>query len=191
MNGNFNLRNAISSEIFFKEDVNKYCSRHGRFQFPRPARRGEGQGRGVHSFVTTTLQLQCYDACKIFFTEPLNQPRNANYMSHFPGYLLLACAVIVFTGCQHSLAPLTAWQQPLAANNPLIYAGVVLNAETAIQPPLPAVTARPGLLGVDSLASPKPQDKPLVPTIQKKRPESQTGQAADGLLDVFTTFTGH
>ena len=96
-------------------------------------------------------------------------------MSRLLRNLFLVCAPIVLAGCQHPLAPSVAGQQSVGANHNLIYGGA---------------TAQAGALDMGAKASLQPQDQPLVASVQKQ-PECLTGQLADGLMLVFTTFTGH
>jgi hypothetical protein len=111
-------------------------------------------------------------------------------MSQLLRCLLLASAPIVLAGCQHPLVPSAAAQQPAAANHSLVSAGAASRVGKTIQPPASAVTEQAGVTDVGAKASPTPQGEPIVASTQKQ-PGCLTGQLADGLMLVFTTFTGH
>lgn len=105
-------------------------------------------------------------------------------MSRLLRNLFLVCSPILLAGCQSPLAPPAA-----GVNGTVVDAGAHVRVEKAIQPPAPAVAKQVAVMDVSAPASPKTQ-APLMATVQKQ-PESQTGQLADGLMLVFTTFTGH
>jgi hypothetical protein len=124
-----------------------------------------------------------------FIAERMSKLRKANYMSRLLRNLFLVCSAMALAGCQHPLAPSVAWQQPAGVNDAFVDARATVRVENVIQPPAPAVTEQVAVLDVNAPVGVKPQAQPLVASVQKQ--DSQIGQLADGLMQVFATFTGH
>jgi hypothetical protein len=107
-------------------------------------------------------------------------------MSRLIRNLLLVCSPILLAGCQHPIAPSIA-RSNVSFINPVAAAP----AQKAPQRTRTPVTVQLAALDVNAPVGVKQKAASATSGSVPKRTDSQVGQLADGLMLVFTTFTGH
>jgi hypothetical protein len=113
-----------------------------------------------------------------FMSTAMSQMRKSQVMLRSLRNLVFVCAPILIVGCA-------------SPHRPSMAAGPKVSFVMTIQAPLPHLAdAEKVELKAPAPVTPKPQDAKLVADSQP--PEaSQAGQLADGILQVFKSFTGH
>ena len=96
---------------------------------------------------------------------------------------------ILLAGCQHPQAPSVALEQPYRSNHAFVQTKAVVLVDKSTQCPTCAVKTEAPVLKASAPPNLKSIDAVPIAGCAKQE-DCLTGQLADGLMNVFKTFTG-